>query len=44
MKNEKQLATSKQRLPTVAMVFFHWLLPTRWWDRIVRMMGKKKWM
>jgi hypothetical protein len=25
------------------MVFFHWLLPTRWWDSIVRMMGKKKW-
>ena len=26
------------------MVFFHWLLPTRWWDSIVRMMGKSKWM
>ena len=26
------------------MVFFHWLLPTRWWDSIVRMMGKKKWI
>ena len=26
------------------MVFFHWLLPTRWWDGIVRMMGKRKWM
>ena len=26
------------------MVFFHGLLPTRWWDSIVRMMGKRKWM
>lgn len=26
------------------MVFFHWLLPTRWWDHIMRMMGKRKWM
>ena len=26
------------------MVFFHWLLPTRCWDGIVRMMGKRKWM
>lgn len=26
------------------MVFFHWLLPARWWDSIVRLMGKSKWM
>ncbi len=26
------------------MVFFHWLLPTRWWDGIVRLMGKRKWI
>ena len=26
------------------IVFFHWLLPTRWWDHIMRMMGKRKWM
>ena len=26
------------------MVFFHGLLPTRWWDHIMRMMGKRKWM
>ena len=26
------------------MVFFHGLLPTRWWDSIVRMMGKRKWV
>ena len=25
-----------------AMVFFHWLLPTRWWDALVRKMGKVK--
>ena len=29
---------------STTIVFFHWLLPTRWWDSIVRMMGKKKWM
>lgn len=27
-----------------AIVFFHWLLPTRWWDGMMRMMGKKKWV
>jgi len=26
------------------MVFFHWLLPARWWDSIVRLMGKRKWI
>ena len=26
------------------MVFFHGLLPARWWDGIVRLMGKKKWI
>ena len=26
------------------MVFFHWLLPTRWCDSIVRTMGKRMWM
>ena len=31
------------RLSTT-IVFFHWLLPTRWWDGIMRMMGKRKWM
>ena len=25
-----------------AIVFFHWLLPARWWDRFMRMMGKRK--
>ncbi len=30
------------RLST-AIVFFHWLLPTRWWDGLMRMMGKRKW-
>ena len=25
-----------------AIVFFHWLLPTRWWDGIGRMLGKVK--
>lgn len=29
---------------STTIVFFHWLLPTRWWDGIVRMMGKKKWI
>jgi NADP-dependent 3-hydroxy acid dehydrogenase YdfG len=29
---------------STTIVFFHWLLPTRWWDSIVRMMGKRKWM
>ncbi|MBQ7210982.1 MAG: oxidoreductase [Paludibacteraceae bacterium] len=27
-----------------AIVFFHQLLPTRWWDSMMRLMGKKKWM
>lgn len=27
-----------------AIVFFHWLLPTRWWDAMMRMMGKWKMM
>ena len=27
-----------------AIVFFHWLLPTRWWDAILRLMGKRKLM
>ena len=27
-----------------AIVFFHWLLPTRWWDVFLRLMGKRKWM
>lgn len=27
-----------------AMVFFHWLLPTRWWDAMMRTMGKRKWL
>lgn len=31
------------RLST-AIVFFHWLLPTRWWDGLMRMMGKRRWM
>lgn len=26
------------------IVFFHWLLPTRWWDAMMRMMGKRKLM
>ena len=26
-----------------AIVFFHWLLPTRWWDALLRLMGKRKW-
>lgn len=25
-----------------SIVFFHWLLPTRWWDGISRMLGKVK--
>lgn len=25
-----------------AIVFFHWLLPTRWWDAFLRLMGKRK--
>lgn len=25
-----------------AIVFFHWLLPTRWWDACLRTMGKRK--
>ena len=29
---------------STTIVFFHWLLPTRWWDHIMRMMGKRKWM
>lgn len=24
------------------IVFFHWLLPARWWDAFLRLMGKKK--
>jgi NADP-dependent 3-hydroxy acid dehydrogenase YdfG len=27
-----------------AIVFFHWLLPTRWWDAFLRPMGKRKLM
>ena len=27
-----------------AIVFFHWLLPTRWWDAFLRLMGKHKLM
>lgn len=27
-----------------AIVFFHWLLPTRWWDAFLRLMGKRKMM
>ena len=27
-----------------AIVFFHWLLPTRWWDAFLRIMGKRKLM
>ena len=27
-----------------AIVFFHWLLPTRWWDAFFRLMGKRKLM
>ena len=27
-----------------ASVFFHWLLPTRWWDAFLRLMGKRKLM
>ncbi len=27
-----------------AIVFFHWLLPTRWWDSFLRLMGKRKLM
>ena len=27
-----------------AIVFFHWLLPTRWWDSLLRIMGKRKLM
>lgn len=26
------------------IVFFHWLLPTRWWDAMMRLMGKRKMM
>jgi len=26
------------------IVFFHWLLPTRWWDAMMRMMGRRKMM
>ncbi|MDY6327369.1 MAG: oxidoreductase [Bacteroidales bacterium] len=29
---------------STAIVFFHWLLPTRWWDGLMRMMGKRRWM
>ena len=29
---------------STTIVFSHWLLPTRWWDHIMRMMGKRKWM
>ena len=25
-----------------AIVFFHWLLPTRWWDALMRVLGKVK--
>jgi NAD(P)-dependent dehydrogenase (short-subunit alcohol dehydrogenase family) len=25
-----------------AIVFFHWLLPTRWWDGFLRLMGKRR--
>ena len=27
-----------------AIVFFHWLLPPRWWDAFLRLMGKRKLM
>lgn len=27
---------------STAIVFFHWLLPTRWWDSALRLMGKQK--
>lgn len=27
-----------------AIIFFHWLLPTRWWDGMMRMMGKKMYL
>ena len=27
-----------------AIVFFHWLLPTRWWDAFLRLMGQRKLM
>ena len=27
-----------------SIVFFHWLLPTRWWDGMMRLMGKRKLM
>ncbi len=27
-----------------AIVFFHWLLPARWWDGFLRIMGKRKLM
>ena len=27
-----------------AIVFFHWLLPTRWWDAFLRLMGKRQLM
>ena len=27
-----------------AIVFFHWLLPARWWDSLLRIMGKRKLM
>ena len=27
-----------------AMVFFHHLLPTRWWDAMMRTMGQRKWV
>ena len=27
-----------------AIVFFHWLLPTCWWDAFLRLMGKRKLM
>ena len=29
---------------STTIVFCHWLLPSRWWDHIMRMMGKRKWM
>ncbi len=31
------------RLAT-AMVFFHSVLPTRWWDAMMRTMGKRRWV
>lgn len=31
------------RLAT-SIVFFHWLLPSRWWDGFLRIMGKRKLM